>query len=224
LNNSGDGEGSVLYAEVDRMNTIEITDESKFEDCSVDTNGVANGGAIYIHLKYGYFYTHGNTLFKNCFSKSTSDGKGEGFFSFSFFLSFFFILLLFFFLFSGGIYINIEDSSSSFDLSNTTYTDCSATHYGDNIFIYGYSLSKIINKQKFENVITSGDEKLFYEQWKENDSYLSLVDLISKSGAIYLNEEGSLDTTCGNIDNPCKYIFFFLFLIYLFIYLFIFFF
>jgi hypothetical protein len=77
LNNTSDSKGGVLYAEVVGMNTIEIADECKFEDCCVDTNEfanrAANGGAIYIHLKKGYFYTHGNTLFKNCFSKSTSD-------------------------------------------------------------------------------------------------------------------------------------------------------
>jgi hypothetical protein len=144
--------------------------------------------------------------------------KEKGFFL-SFFISFFFCFFIIFFLFSGGIYINIEDSSSRFDLSNTTYTECSATHHGDNVFIYGRSLSKIINKQKFEDVSFSLSEvEKFYGEWKENTSYVSLVDLMSKSGAIYLNEDGSTESTCGNINKPCKCGFFFLFLFFFLIY------
>jgi hypothetical protein len=215
LNKNGDSEGGVLYLKVVETHRIEIREECYFENCSVNTNGISNGGAIYVYLKNGYFFGDGNS-FKNCSSKSTSTNneEGKGFF-FLLLLLFYFILLFNILFISGAIYINIEESSTRFDLSNTTYTECSAG-YGDNVFISGNSLSKVINKQKFNNIIFSSteDEKLFYGEWKETNSYESLVNLMTESGAIYLNEDGSSDNTCGNFNEPCKYDFFY-FIFYL---------
>jgi hypothetical protein len=72
------GEGGVLHITVDNTKTAELTDGCYFENITVDTGGVANGGALYVNLKQGYFYVHGSTSFKNCSAKSTNSVEGKG--------------------------------------------------------------------------------------------------------------------------------------------------
>jgi hypothetical protein len=84
------GEGGVLHITVDDMKTLELADTCEFENCTVNTAGVANGGAIFVHLKLGYFYTRNVVSFKNCSSISSNNGEGKGYTFFFFFCIFFF--------------------------------------------------------------------------------------------------------------------------------------
>jgi hypothetical protein len=224
LRNSG--QGGVLHLTVDGMKTVELTNECCFWNCSIETEAVSNGGAIYTDLKAGYFYVH-KTAFKNCSSKSSTSTEGKGYIYYSLYILFFF----FFLLISGAIYIDINDPSVRFDLSNTTYEDCKAKLHGDNVFICGSSLSHIITPQKFQGVeFTSSEAEKFHGQWKENQTYISLIPWMSENGVIYVSEDTGADNDpCGSSSSPCLfvYLFFFFFffsLFYLFLFLLFFFF
>jgi hypothetical protein len=73
------GEGSIFHIIIDELKTIEFTNECSFENCSVNTVDVSNGGAIYTELKEGYFYIHEKTSFKNCSTISTKNNEGKGY-------------------------------------------------------------------------------------------------------------------------------------------------
>jgi hypothetical protein len=84
-------EGGVFHITVDEMKRVELRNACLFENCTVNTNGIANGGAIFIHLKSGYFYTQNVISFRNCSSISSNNMEGKGYtFTFLFFLHFFF--------------------------------------------------------------------------------------------------------------------------------------
>jgi hypothetical protein len=104
--------------------------------------------------------------------------------------------------------------STRFDFSSTIYVGCRATGYGDNLFIYGNSLSTVIDKHIFSDI--SNDSTSFYGELKEGGLYdLSLNSWMSQDNAIYVNNTGTTES-CGSTANPCQFYFYF----YLFIFFF----
>jgi hypothetical protein len=73
------GEGSVLHITSNEKRIIELTNKCHFENCSAKTSTVSNGGAIYVNLNKGYLCIYGNTSFKNCSARSTSNIDGKGY-------------------------------------------------------------------------------------------------------------------------------------------------
>jgi hypothetical protein len=126
---------------------------------------------------------------------------------------------------SGAIFLNIESLSTRFDFSSTIYVSCDATGYGDNLFIYGDSLSTIIDKHKFCD-ISNDYSGSFYGELKEGEpSNLNLNSWMSQDNGIYVNDTGITESSesCGSTDNPCKFLFSLLFYLILIHNLFIFF-
>jgi hypothetical protein len=117
---------------------------------------------------------------------------------------------LYFFFLSGAIYINIDESSTMFDLSTTSYVGCTASFHGDNVFICGSSLSAVVSQQRFEDVVFDPSEtEKFYGEWAGNNSLETLVTWMGKqSFGVYVSVTGSLED-CGTSANPCKFFFFF---------------
>jgi hypothetical protein len=76
---SENSEGAVLHITIDNKRITELANECHFENCSVTSDSVSNGGAIYANLNEGYLCIYGNTSFKNCSANSSSNVEGKGY-------------------------------------------------------------------------------------------------------------------------------------------------
>jgi hypothetical protein len=93
--------------------------------------------------------------------------------------------------------------------------DCDASFHGDNVFIYGPSLSTFISPQKFDGVTFDVLEtEKFYGEWKDNESFETLVNWMSQNSIIYVND-GDAKDGCGIKNAPCWFFFCFYFVFYL---------
>eukprot|EP00770_Monocercomonoides_exilis_P012221 MONOS_12163.1-p1 / transcript=MONOS_12163.1 / gene=MONOS_12163 / organism=Monocercomonoides_exilis_PA203 / gene_product=unspecified product / transcript_product=unspecified product / location=Mono_scaffold00655:1427-6922(-) / protein_length=1832 / sequence_SO=supercontig / SO=protein_coding / is_pseudo=false len=190
-----DGCGGGMKISIGKDEEVVINGSTTFDGCKTEneTDSNGRGGGMMISVGSGGGIKMKGVEFKNCeVSSSEEEIRGKGF--------------------GGGIFVSLDERIEIFSLESMTFVGCNAWK-GKNLFVSGWDLSVIVNKDNFkwemsDEELGSLDELCGWERASTGETYvIPLVVYLwdNWSGNGYVSGDGGGDFSgCGNSEAPCS--------------------
>eukprot|EP00770_Monocercomonoides_exilis_P004704 MONOS_4682.1-p1 / transcript=MONOS_4682.1 / gene=MONOS_4682 / organism=Monocercomonoides_exilis_PA203 / gene_product=unspecified product / transcript_product=unspecified product / location=Mono_scaffold00127:43-5364(-) / protein_length=1628 / sequence_SO=supercontig / SO=protein_coding / is_pseudo=false len=190
-----DGCGGGMKISIGKDEEVVVNGSTTFDGCKAENNGGngGGGGGMMIGVGNGGSLKMKGVKFERCKVSSSEDergGKGLG----------------------GGIFVKFSEEIGIFVLEGMTFEGCNAWK-GKNVFVSGWDLSEIVNKENFKwemspQELGSLDELCGWERKATGEGYvIPLVvymwDNWSEKGYVS-KEKGGDFSGCGFSEAPCS--------------------
>ncbi|KAH7825613.1 uncharacterized protein MONOS_2443 [Monocercomonoides exilis] len=178
------GSGCIFEKVIESDELFSVNDVI-IEDCTTEDG---NGGGFWIESNYGSSLRIGvsekETSFSRCSCKNLLPGNGYG----------------------GGMYLKFDKGASDFIVTSTSFTECSASKGGSNIFIECWCLKELINATSlnFSREDMLNRDLMGFEEGNENAPIELEAFFVEFNGTGYVCGDNGCDFSgCGTYSYPC---------------------